>query len=61
MCRASTAAIDPQRQHAMLCVCVPQVVDKSGLSVSWGVPFVLAAAAMIIAGVVIGFRTVKGE
>ena len=38
-----------------------QEVNKSGLNVSWGVPFVLAAVAMVLAGVIIGFRTVKGE
>jgi hypothetical protein len=38
-----------------------QVVDKTGLNVSWGIPFVLAAVAMILAGVIIGFKTVKGK
>jgi hypothetical protein len=37
-----------------------QSVDRSGLSVSWGVPFVVAAVAMVGAGVVIGFKTIKG-
>lgn len=38
-----------------------QLVDKTGLNVSWGVPFVLAAVAMILAGVIIGVKTVKGR
>jgi hypothetical protein len=38
-----------------------QSIDKTGLNVSWGVPFVLAAVAMVAAGVVIGCKTIKGE
>jgi hypothetical protein len=38
-----------------------QTVDRAGLGVSWGVPFIVAAVAMILAGVVIGFYTIKGE
>jgi hypothetical protein len=37
-----------------------QSIDRGGLSVSWGVPFVVAALAMVGAGVVIGFKTIKG-
>jgi hypothetical protein len=38
-----------------------QSIDKTGLNVSWGVPFVVAAVAMVAAGVVIGCKTIKGE
>jgi hypothetical protein len=38
-----------------------QSIDRAGLGVSWGVPFIVAAVAMILAGVVIGFYTIKGE
>jgi hypothetical protein len=42
--------------------CAPvQSVDRAGLGVSWGVPFIVAAVAMIVAGIVIGFYTIKGE
>lgn len=40
---------------------VLQTVDRTGLGVSWGVPFIVAAVAMIVAGIVIGFMTIKGE
>jgi uncharacterized membrane-anchored protein YhcB (DUF1043 family) len=29
--------------------------------VSWGVPFIVAAVAMIVAGIIIGFVTIKGK
>jgi len=35
-------------------------VDKTGLGVSWGIPFVVAAVAMVAAGIAIGFKTIKG-
>ncbi|KAF6257333.1 Sodium:solute symporter family-domain-containing protein [Scenedesmus sp. NREL 46B-D3] len=48
-------------QKFVCSIACPETVDRSGLSVSWGVPFILAAVAMIVAGVIIGFKTIKGD
>ncbi|KAF8071320.1 cho-1 [Scenedesmus sp. PABB004] len=42
-------------------IACPKTFDRSGLVVSWGVPLAVSAAAMVIAGVIIGMVMIKGS
>uniref|UniRef100_A0A383W3V0 Uncharacterized protein n=2 Tax=Scenedesmaceae TaxID=3086 RepID=A0A383W3V0_TETOB len=48
-------------QKFVCSIACPATIDRTGLGVSWGVPFIVAALAMIVAGIVIGFMTIKGS